>query len=77
MINLEKLVGAEMARKMATVGLDKLASARLSAEGYEVPESLDLPSAIRVLGERLYTKNAEFKEIIEGLVSLDRLVREG
>jgi len=58
-----------------TVGLHKLAAARLKAEGFDVPDELDFPNAIKVLGTKLYTKNAEYKNVLDGLVCLRELTR--
>lgn len=73
MINLEKLMGVETAHKLRTVGLHKLAAARLRAEGIDVPDELDLPSAVRALGTRIYEKNASYQRIVEGLIALNAL----
>jgi len=75
MATLNGLLGNERAARLANIGLDKVASARLRAEGHDVPSSLDLPSAIRALGTNVFLKNAEYRSIAEGLVALRDLVR--
>jgi len=74
MINLERLVGKDSAQRMLNAGLHKLAAARLQAEGHSVPDELDLRSAIQALGTNVYTKNAEYKNIIDGVVCLKELL---
>jgi hypothetical protein len=66
-IDLPKLIGPEAAHRLTHLGLDKVAAARLRAEGYKVAESLDLRTAIHVLGAKLYEKNAEAKMIFDGI----------
>ena len=75
MIDLERLFGKEGARRLTTTGLHKLAAARLQSEGHNVPDELDLRSAIQALGTNAYIKNAEYKNIIDGIVSLRELSR--
>jgi len=75
MISLEKLLGKEAAERLHNLGLHKVAAARLRAEGHDVPEELDLRSAIQALGTNVYQKNAEYKEILEGLVAFDDLMQ--
>lgn len=75
-VNLERLIGYESARKLRTLGLHKIAAARLRAEGHNIPGDLDLRSAVQALGTNLYTKNAEYQQILEGLISLDKLTQE-
>lgn len=75
MATLNGLLGNERAARLAHAGLDKVASARLRAEGHDVPESLDLPSAVQALGTNVFLKNAEYRSIAEGLVALRDLVR--
>lgn len=72
-INLERLVGKEAAHRLRNLGLHKIAAARLRAEGFDVPEELDLRSAIQTLGTRTFTKNAEYRYIMEGLIALGEL----
>jgi len=74
-INLDRLLGSESAYKLQTLGLHKIAAARLRAEGHSVPDSLDLRSAVQALGTNLYAKNAEYRHIFDGLLSLDRLAQ--
>lgn len=75
MATLNGILGDERARRLAEVGLDKVASARLRFEGHNVPESLDLPSAIQALGTNVFLKNAEYRSIAEGLLALNELTR--
>jgi len=75
MISLEKLLGKEAAERLHNLGLHRVAAARLRAEGHDVPEELDLRSAIQALGTNVYQKNAEYKEILEGLVAFDDLMQ--
>jgi len=74
-INLSKLIGPEAAHRLTHLGLDKVAAARLRSEGYKVGESLDLRSAIQVLGTKLYEKNAEYKIILDGIAAYRNLRR--
>lgn len=75
MIDLERLLGKESARRLAGTGLHKLAARRLQAEGHNVPDELDLRHAIQALGTNIYIKNAEYKNIIDGIVCLRELSR--
>lgn len=75
MINLERLVGKESAQRMRNAGLHKLAAARLQAEGHDVPDELDLRSAMQALGTNIYIKNAEYKNIVNGVVCLQELTK--
>lgn len=75
MATLNGLLGDERAERLASVGLDKVAAARLRADGHDVPASLDLPSAIRCLGTNVFLKNAEYRSIAEGLIALRDLTR--
>lgn len=75
MITLESLVGEESARRMRSAGLHKLAAARLQKEGHAIPDELNLRSAVQVLGTKLYTKNAEYKNILDGVICLKELLR--
>ncbi len=75
MITLESLVGKESAQRMKNAGLHKLAAARLQAEGHNVPDELDLRSAIQALGTNIYIKNAEYKNIVDGVTCLKELLR--
>jgi hypothetical protein len=70
MISLERLFGKESAQRMTRIGLHKIAAARLQAEGHDVPDELDLRSAIQALGTNIYIKNAEYKNIIDGITCL-------
>jgi hypothetical protein len=76
MINLEKLLGKESAWKLRNAGLHKMAAERLRSEGHSIDGDLNLRSAIQALGTNLYIKNAEYKNIIDGLVCLGALVEE-
>ena len=75
MLTLNRLLGDARARRLAETGLHKVAAARLRFEGHDVPESLDLRSAIQALGTNDYRKSASFKKILEGLTALDSLSR--
>ena len=75
-VDLERLLRPESAHKLRTLGLHKIAAARLRAEGHDIPGDLDLKAAVQALGTNLYVKNAEYKQILEGLVSLDKLTQE-
>ena len=72
-INLDKLIGTDAAQRLSGLGLHKVAAARLRAEGYDVPEELDIYSAVRVLGTRAFQKNAEYQSILQGLIALEEL----
>lgn len=73
-VNLEHLVGRETALKLRNLGLHKVAAARLRAEGHDVPNELDLRSAVRALGTNIFLKNAEYKRIHDGLCALEQLL---
>ena len=72
-INLDRLLGKEAAHRLRNLGLHKIAAAKLRKEGYAVPDELDLKSAIQVLGTKTFLKNAEYRDIINGLVALHEL----
>ena len=74
-ISLERLVGKESAQRMQNAGLHKLAAARLQSEGHNVPDELDLRSAVQALGTNVYIKNAEYKNIVNGVVCLKELLQ--
>jgi len=75
MVNLEKLFGVEAAQRMKTAGLHQMVAGILEKEGHAVGNELDLRSAIQALGTNLYAKNAEYKAIRDGLLSLNELNR--
>lgn len=75
-VNLEQLVGHETALKLRNLGLHKVAAARLRADGHDVPDELDLESAVRALGTNIFRKNAEYKRIHDGLQALEQLLSE-
>ena len=75
MATLNGILGNDRAARLVNAGLDKVAAARLRAEGHDVPESLDLPSAIKALGTNVFLKNAEYRSIAEGLIALRDLIR--
>lgn len=75
MIDLKRLFGEEGARRLTKTGLHKLAARRLQAEGHNVPDELDLRSAIQALGTNIYVKNAEYKNILDGIICLRELSR--
>lgn len=72
-INLDRLLGKEAAHRLRNLGLHKIAAAKLRAEGFDVPDELDLKSAIQVLGTKAFQKNAEYENIIKGLIALREL----
>jgi hypothetical protein len=49
-------------------------TARLNAEGYKLAE-LDLPTAVAILGMKIYEKNAQYRRIISGLKALQEVER--
>jgi len=53
--------------------LEKIAIAKLRAEGFEIGDQFTLSDAVRVLGTKLYQKNAEYKRIVEGIEAFDKL----
>lgn len=65
----------KLKEKVAQEGLHVAVGKRLQQEGYKVASVGDLPTAIRVLGTKIYEKNAEYRRIIEGLQSLRQLER--
>lgn len=75
MPKLNHLLGDESAKKLASTGLHKIAAARLRAEGHQIPEELDMHSAIQALGTNLFLKNAEYKVILDGIVAANELSR--
>lgn len=75
MLTLNRVLGDERAKRLAETGLHKVAAARLRFEGHNVPDSLDLRSAIQALGTNVYAKSASYKKILEGLTALDALSR--
>lgn len=75
-INLEKLFGKEASHRLRTIGLHKVAAARLRADGHRVPDELDIRSAVQALGTSIFQKNAEYQAIVEGIVALDGLTKE-
>jgi hypothetical protein len=76
MINLERLLGKESAWKLRNAGLHKLAAERLRSEGHPVDGDLNLRSAIQALGTNLYIKNAEYKNIVDGIMCLGALAED-
>jgi hypothetical protein len=76
MISLNKLVGQESADRMRQAGLHKLAATRLRSEGIPVSDEFDLRDAVQALGTKLYTKNAEYRDILDGIQSLRILAGE-
>jgi len=75
MISLEKLFGKESAARMHQAGLHKLAAERLRAEGHAIDGDLTLRNAVQALGTNLYIKNAEYKNIVDGITCLGELMR--
>jgi len=75
MISLERLFGADRAHAMRTAGLHKLAAARLRKEGHHIEGDLSLRSAVQALGTNLYIKNAEYNNIVNGMLSLRELTK--
>ena len=75
-MNLEQLVGRETALKLRNLGLHKVAAARLRAEGHDVPDELDLRSAVQALGTNVFLKNSEYKRVHDGLKALEQLLSE-
>lgn len=76
MVNLDKLMSPENAAKLRTLGLHKVAAARLGMEGWQLPQGeLDLRSAVQILGTHIYEKNAEYRQIAEGLIALRSLTQ--
>lgn len=74
-INLDRLLGKEAAHRLRNLGLHKIAAAKLRAEGFDIPDELDIRSAIQVLGTKTFQKNAEYENIIRGLSALQELKR--
>jgi hypothetical protein len=64
----------ELREKIASGGLNRLVTARLNAEGYKLAE-LDLPTAMAILGMKIYEKNAQYRRIIGGLKALQEVDR--
>lgn len=60
-IRLNDLVGDELAKKLASAGLHRITGIT------------DIRSAIETLGKNIYTKNAEYKNIAQGLAALANL----
>ena len=75
MPTLNSLIGEKSARKLASLGLHKIAVARLRAEGHDVPAELDLRAAVQALGTNVFLKNASYKSILEGLVAYSNVTR--
>lgn len=61
---------AELRNKIASQGLHQVVGARLRSEGYKIAELSDLPTAVSILGAKLYEKNAEYRRILAGLCAL-------
>jgi len=76
MIKVAKLFGKKAAHKLAFAGLHKIAAKKLQAEGISVPDELNIKTAMYAFGRQQYIKNAEFKNIIDGLVCFKELVGE-
>lgn len=72
-INLDKLIGKEAAYRLRNLGLHKIAAAQLRTEGFDISSELDLPTAIYVLGTKTFLKNAEYRNIVNGLTALNAL----
>jgi hypothetical protein len=70
---LENLIGNVAATKLRTRGLHKIAADRLRSDGHAITGDLDLKAAIQALGTNVFLKNAQYKRIFEGLVTLDNL----
>lgn len=75
MLSLDRLVGKESANHMRSIGLHKIAAARLQKEGYDVPDELNLRAAIQALGTNIYIKNAAYKNVLDGVVCLKELMQ--
>jgi len=58
--------------KIAQHGLHGVVAAKWRTDGYKIATMLD-HSAFAAFGAKLYTKNAEYRRIMDGLTALDRL----
>ena len=74
-IVLENIMGKEAAARMRAAGLNKLAAGVARSEGIPVSDRFDLRDAMTALGTRLYIKNAQYKNILDGLESMRSLKR--
>jgi hypothetical protein len=63
----------KLREKIASQGLHKVLAERLRKEGHDVSEVGDLATAVRLLGERIYEKNAEYRRIFEGIAALEEV----
>ena len=60
----------QLREKIASVGLHRMVGEMMRKEGHNVTEVSDFPTAIRLLGTRIYEKNAEYRRIIDGIAAL-------
>ncbi len=63
----------KLREKIASQGLHKVLAERLRKEGHAVSEVGNLTIAVRLLGERIYEKNAEYRRIFEGIKALEEV----
>jgi len=63
-------------QKIAEHGLGPVVAARLRHEGFKIAEEFDIRTAMAILGQKIYEKNAEYRRVIDGLQALRQLQQE-
>lgn len=69
MIDARNVMGEKLAALARGFGLHKVAAERIGRHDFDVRATLE------DLGAKIYLKNAEYKNILDGLACLDALVK--
>jgi len=77
MINIEKFIEPRKLNILKTAGLHKVTAAlEKVATGRDVGNEINLPIAIHLLGERIFTKKAQTRQIFNGISAYRELRRD-
>lgn len=75
MVDLYKFMSPEAVHTLRTTGLHKIAAAlEKVANGRDVGDEINLPVAVRLLGQRIFEKRAQSRQIASGLYALKTLL---
>lgn len=73
MMKLAELIGHDKAQRLKTAGLHNVLAAKLASEGRPIEDPQGLRGFVEAFGTELFSKNAQYKSIVDGILALEEL----
>ena len=77
MININKFMSKKAANNLRRGNLHKVAAVMARNQGEDVGSEVDLPTAVNLIAKKAYIKGASYKNITNGILAMNDLLKRG